>query len=106
DANYGGARLRDVLLEALPAAYRQTLIALDEATKELQDLFARRALPHILGYSSMAATAGAFPIPWVDLLILPGIQTRMIYHLANLYGQPLSAQRFLELAGSLGMGMV
>jgi uncharacterized protein (DUF697 family) len=105
EPNYGGERMREVLLEALPAGYRQTLITLDEATKELQDLFARRALPHILGYSSLAATAGAIPIPWVDLLILPGIQTRMIYHLAQLYGQPLSAQRFMEMASTLGMGM-
>ena len=33
--------LPPVLLEALPAGYRQTLITLDEATRELQDLFAR-----------------------------------------------------------------
>ena len=106
DPNYGGERLREVLLEALPAAYRHTLITLEEATRELQDLYARRALPHILGYSSLAATAGAIPIPWVDLLVLPGIQTRMIYHLAEMYGQPLSGRRFLELASTLGMGMV
>jgi uncharacterized protein (DUF697 family)/predicted GTPase len=103
---YGGEHLRGVLLDALPAAYRQTLLTLEQATKELQDLFARRALPHIVGYSTLAASAGAIPIPWVDLLILPGIQTQMIYHLARLYGQPLSGQRFLELAGTLGMGMV
>src|SRR5262249_58615493 len=78
----------------------------DEATSELQDLFARHALPHILGYSSLAASAGAIPVPWVDLLIIPGIQTRMIYHLARLYGQPLKGERFLELASTLGMGMV
>jgi uncharacterized protein (DUF697 family) len=106
DPSYGGQRLREVLLEALPAAYRQTLITLEEATRELQDLFARRALPHILGYSSLAATAGAIPIPWVDMLVLPGIQTRMIYHLAEMYGQPLSGRRFLELASTLSMGMV
>src|SRR5262249_37489451 len=56
--------------------------------------------------SSLSATAGAIPIPWVDLLVLPGIQTRMIYHLAQLYGQPLKGERFLELASTLGMGMV
>jgi uncharacterized protein (DUF697 family)/predicted GTPase len=106
EPHYGGERLRGVLLEALPAAYRQTLIALEQASKELQDLFAKRALPHILGYSSLAASAGAIPVPWVDLLILPGIQTQMIYRLARLYGQPLSGQRFLELASTLGMGMV
>jgi uncharacterized protein (DUF697 family) len=105
-AHYGGQRLHDVLLEALPAGYRQTLIALDQATSQLKDAYAERALPHILGYSSLAATAGAFPIPWVDLLILPGIQTRMIYHLAKMYGQPMKGRRFLELASTLGMGML
>jgi len=66
DPNYGGQRVREVVLEALPAGYRQTLITLDEATRELQDFYARLALPHILGYSSLAASAGAIPIPWVD----------------------------------------
>jgi uncharacterized protein (DUF697 family) len=106
DPDYGGAHLKEVLLEALPAAYRQTLLTLDEATHELQDLYARHALPHIVAYSSLAASAGAIPIPWLDLLVLPGIQTRMIYHLARLYGQPLRAERFLELAGTLGLGVL
>lgn len=103
---FGGQHLKDALLKSLPEAYRQTLIQLEESTGSLQDLYARRALPHIMGFSSLAATAGAIPIPWVDLLIVPGIQTRMIYHLAKLYGQPLEGQRFLELAGTLGLGML
>ena len=91
EPHYGGEQLKQTLLDVLPAAYRQTLLTLDEASRELKDFYARRVLPHIVGYSTLAATAGAFPIPWVDLLILPGIQTRMIYHLAQFYGQPLSA---------------
>lgn len=106
DPNYGGSRLQESIIEALPAAYRQTLINLEQATHSLQDYFERRALPHILGFSSLAATAGAIPIPWVDLFILPGIQTQMIFHLARLYGQPLSGQRFLEMASTLGLGML
>ncbi|OAI54092.1 hypothetical protein AYO44_15460 [Planctomycetaceae bacterium SCGC AG-212-F19] len=106
EPNYGGERLKQTLLDVLPAAYRQTLLTLDEASRELQDFYARQALPHIVGYSTLAATAGAIPVPWLDLLILPGIQTQMIAHLARLYGQPLSAPRFLELAGTLGLGMV
>jgi uncharacterized protein (DUF697 family) len=106
DPNYGGERLTQVLLEVLPAAYRQTLLTLEEAKRELQDLYSRSALPHILGYSTLAATAGAIPIPWLDLLVLPVIQSRMIYHLAKFYGQPLSATRFLELASTLGLGML
>jgi uncharacterized protein (DUF697 family) len=106
EANYGGDLLKETLLSALPGAYRQTMITLDEATHELQDLYARHALPHIMGYSTLAASAGAIPIPWLDLFIIPGIQTRMVYHLARFYGQPLSANRFLELAGSMGLGVV
>jgi uncharacterized protein (DUF697 family)/predicted GTPase len=106
EPNYGGEELKAVLLNVLPAAYRQTLLNLGEATRSLQDLFAQQALPHIVGYSTLAATAGAIPIPWLDLLVLPGIQARMIYHLAQLYGQPLSGTRFLELASTLGLGLV
>lgn len=106
DPAYGGHELKQAVLDVLPEAYRQTLLTLNEATEALDDLFARRTLPHIAGYSTLAATAGAIPVPWVDLLILPGIQTRMIYHLARLYGQPLTATRFLELAGTLGSGIV
>jgi uncharacterized protein (DUF697 family)/predicted GTPase len=103
--DYGGAQLKDKIIELLPAAYRQTLLTLERSISDLEELFAVRSLPHILGYSTLAATAGAFPIPWVDLLILPAIQTHMIYHLAQLYGQPLSAGRFLEIAGTLGIGI-
>jgi uncharacterized protein (DUF697 family) len=106
DVNYGGERFKQVLQDLLPEAYRRSILTLEETTHELQGIYARRALPHIAGYSSLAATAGAIPIPWLDLLILPGIQTRMIYHLAQLYGQPLTGTRFLELASTLGLGLL
>jgi uncharacterized protein (DUF697 family) len=103
---YGGDQLKKVLLELLPAGFRHTVLTLDEVTRQLQDLYARQALPRILGYSTLAATAGAIPIPLLDLLILPGLQSRMIFHLARFYGQPLSGARFLELASTLGLGVV
>ena len=106
DPQYGGERLRQVLLESLPAAMRQSLLMLDETTHDLQDLYARLALPHILGYSSLAASAGAVPLPLIDLMLISGIQTRMVYVLAELYGQPLTAKRFLEVAGTLGFGIL
>jgi uncharacterized protein (DUF697 family) len=106
DPHYGGPQLRQTLLDVLPGALRQTLLSLDEAQDELQDLFARQALPHILGYSSLAATAGAVPIPLVDLVLISGIQSRMVYDLARVYGQPLTGQRFLEIASTLGLGML
>src|SRR5262245_38211469 len=47
DSSYGGAHFKETLIEALPEAYRQTLLKLDEATRSLQNLMERRALPHI-----------------------------------------------------------
>jgi uncharacterized protein (DUF697 family) len=106
DPDYGGAQLRQDLLESLPAAFRQSLLSLDEANRELQDFFAGQALPHILAYSSLAASAAALPVPIVDLVLLSGVQSRMVYHLARLYAQPLTGQRFLEIASTLGLGML
>ncbi len=90
----------------MPSTYRQTLVALDQATGELRDAFMRQALPIILAYSYLATGAGAIPIPFVDLLLLPGIQVKMVMELAELHGQPLTGERFTELATTLGLGMV
>ena len=106
EPNFGGDALKGELVKLLPKAFRQSLLMLDEARNGLDDAFSRHVLPHILGYSSLAATAGAVPIPFLDLLLLPAIQARMIYHLAQVYGQPLTGARFLEVAGSLGLGLL
>ena len=106
DPDYGGEFLKQALLQALPAAYRQTLLRLKEATEALKDVHLRHAVPVIIGFSSLAATAGAIPIPFVDLFLLPGIQTRMVNQLAQMYGQPMTAERFKELATSLGIGIL
>jgi uncharacterized protein (DUF697 family) len=104
DPNYGGEQLKQALLDHLPAAYRQTLVTLDRATREFRDRHTRKAMPVILGYCALASAAGAVPIPWIDLLLLPGIQSRMIAHLAERSGRPLDGKRFAELAASVGLG--
>jgi len=106
DTDYGGEHLKQTILNFLPKAYRQSLSRATELSTTLKDLHQKHAGPVILGYSSLAATAGAIPIPFVDLVLLPAVQTRMVYHLAKIYGQEMSAVRFLELAGSLGMGLL
>jgi len=106
DPAYGGDELKQALLLALPGAYRQTLLRLKDATDALKDVHLRHAVPIILGYSSMAASAGAVPVPFLDLIIIPGVQSRMVTHLAQLYGQPMTAERFKEVAASLGVGIL
>ena len=106
DPNFGGPELRASIHNHLPRAYRQTLLTLDSETHEFRDEALRRAMPTIISYSTLAAGAGAIPIPFVDLLLLPGIQAKMVSDLAELYGQPLTAERFWEIASSLGTGVL
>lgn len=106
EPNYGGEQLKQTLLKVLPSAYRQTLLRLKEATDVLKDAHLRHALPVIMGYSSVAGTAGAVPLPFVDLVLLPGIQAKMANHLAQIYGQPMTAERYKEIAAAVGVGMV
>ena len=106
DPDYGGQLLRQTLLELLPAAFRQTLLSLGAASRHLQEFHAKEAMPFILAYSSLAASTAALPAPVVDFLLLSAIQSRMLYHLARLYGQPLTAHRFLEIASTLGLGLL
>ncbi|HJZ57900.1 MAG TPA: DUF697 domain-containing protein [Gemmataceae bacterium] len=106
DPNYGGEYLKQALLQMLPDAYRQTLLRLKEATDMLKDVHLRHAIPLIQGYASLAATAGAIPVPFVDLFMIPGIQGKMVNQLAQVYGQPMTAERFKQVAASLGIGLV
>ena len=38
--------------------------------------------------------------------MIPGIQARMVNQLAQVYGQPMTPERFKEVAASLGVGLV
>ncbi|MFQ3651477.1 MAG: DUF697 domain-containing protein [Gemmataceae bacterium] len=103
---YGGEQLKATLLELLPTAQAQVLQAVDQSLASIQDLYARKAMPTILAYSTMAATAGAVPVPLVDTALLAGVQSAMLHQLAKLYGQPLTRERLAELAAALGIGFV
>ena len=96
---FGGPRLEATLIEMLPAACRQTLLHLD-VRKSLRDLTEKQALPKIIAYSSLAATAAATPLPWVDIPAVMGIQTRLIYLLADLYDQKMNVDMLTKMVGA------
>jgi uncharacterized protein (DUF697 family) len=59
-------------------------------------------MPYVLSYSSMAATAGAVPLPWIDIPLVMAIQSRLVTKLASLYGQPVTAGSLASLSGIMG----
>lgn len=106
EQHYGGDAIKSQMLALLPESYRESLSRMGEALKLLKDLHQQHAGPIIASYASMAASAAALPVPFVDLALLPAVQVRMVYHLSKLYDQELSTARILELAGSLGIGLL
>ena len=97
---FGGRRLEEALIEVLPAACRQALLHLDDVRRSLADLTARQALPTIIKYSSLAATAAATPLPLVDIPAVMALQTRLIYVLADLYDQQMNIELLTKMAGA------
>ncbi len=102
EPRFGLDRLENTLQGALPKAFRQTLLQLHDVREQLQDLTERQAWPIILSYSSLAATAAATPLPWADIPVVLGLQTRLIYRLAKLYGQEMRSDELIKMAGALG----
>lgn len=98
-------RLKQVLVNVLPEAYGRTLVQLNQAMKDLSDLTQRKATSIILASATAASGVSAIPVPWIDLPVVTGIQTHMVYELGELYGQKVSSRRFWELAGAVGAGM-
>ena len=99
---FGGERLDRALVAALPEAYRQAFLSLQEVRSSLQNLTLKKALPLIVTYSSLAATAAALPTPWIDIPVVMGLQTHLVYRLAELYGQRLETDLLLKMAGAVG----
>lgn len=106
DPNYGGTMLKSVLLDALPGALRTTFGRVSEIGDSLKALHLKQAMPVILGYSTLAGSAGAIPVPFLDLLLLPAIQARMIHQIATIYEEPMTGQQFLQAVRALGLGIV
>ncbi|SFI53257.1 GTPase family protein [Planctomicrobium piriforme] len=102
DPTFGGPRLKNAIIEALPGAYRQTLLQLDEVVAPLKDYTWKKALPVILGTSTLAATAAAIPLPWVDIPVVMGLQTHLAYKLARIHRQRLDAATIAKVTGHLG----
>jgi len=106
DPFYGRDALLDALGEAHPHAVYQTLQQLPALTRELKSLHFRQAQPHIIAYACAAGAVGAAPLPIADLPIISALQLKMLHTIASIYRQQLRMQTFLELASTVGLGIL
>jgi uncharacterized protein (DUF697 family) len=102
DPDFGGCRLKQAILDRLPQAYRQALLALDELRIEGESTRKQQARWQVLASSALAGTAGAVPVPWVDIPAILGIQAHLAVKIAKIYDQELTAARWAILSSAVG----
>ncbi len=103
--DFGGLRLKEVILQRLPHAYRQALLSLT-AIDNAKSYRQRRSHWQVLASSALAASAGAIPIPWVDIPAVLAIQAHLAHKLAKIYGQELTAAQWAILSSAAGSRIV
>ncbi|QDS87671.1 hypothetical protein EC9_18500 [Rosistilla ulvae] len=102
DPDFGGPRLRQAILQYLPHAYRQALLSLGMEDQGHRSKRQRRARWQVLASSSLAATAGAVPVPWVDIPVVLAIQSHLAMRLGKIYEQELTASHWAALSSAAG----
>ena len=99
---FGGDRLKTAIIELLPDAYRQAILQMDDLNQSLVKAQEARVAPVILAHSLLAASAAVVPIPWVDIPLVLGVQSRLAYKLASMNNQKLDAATISRVSASLG----
>lgn len=102
DPNYGGQRLKQTILEYLPHAYRQSLLTLNEPDARPLSSRQKRVRWHVLASSALAATAGAVPLPWVDIPAVLAIQGYLAVRISKIHHQEISAADWTVISSVAG----
>jgi uncharacterized protein (DUF697 family) len=102
DPNFGGQRLKQAILDYLPQAYRQALLSLHDIDRPPRSALQQRARWQVLASSALAATAGAVPLPWVDIPAVLGIQAHLAVKLSKIYEQELTPKHWAVLSSAAG----
>ncbi|WP_442505195.1 YcjF family protein [Novipirellula sp. SH528] len=102
DPNFGGDRLKNAILAQLPLAYRQAILTLNDTESNNASARQTRARWQVLASSALAGTAGAVPVPWVDIPVVLGIQTHLAMKIAKIYEQEITPARWAVLSSAAG----
>ncbi len=102
DPDFGGSRLKQSILEQLPYAYRQALMALKDSSSKGRPSRRQQVRWQILASSALAGSAGAVPVPWVDIPVVLAIQAHLAVKIAKIHQEELTAARWAILSSAAG----
>ena len=97
--NYGLNALWDTIETVLPAGMIGLLRG-TEQHKELLDLHARQAHPHIIGYALLTIGTGAIPLAGLPLVL--AMQAKLFHSIASIYGLELTRTLYTEFTALMG----
>jgi uncharacterized protein (DUF697 family) len=101
--DYGREALAEAIAEVGPHALRALFERDAEMIAQLRDTYFSVAHPQIVGHAIAAGMASAVPAPGVSTAASLAIVGKMFQTLASIYGQTLTPQIVVEMAGCLGV---
>ncbi len=99
---YGLDALWQTLSETVPLGWITALQRTEQIQQDLQAAYSRAIQPHLMAYSIAAGSAGAIPIPFVDIPLVTLIQAKLFHTIASIYNQELTKERIAEISSVLG----
>ena len=97
--DYGLHALWDTIETVLPAGMLGLLRG-TEQHKEMLDLHARQAHPHIVGYALLNIGMGAIPLAGIPLVLT--VQAKLFHSIASIYGLEMTSTLYTEFATLMG----
>lgn len=101
---YGIEALWNAIETALPLGLRQLLIQSSTQSGVLNDIYAKHAHPHIVGYAISTGLLAATPLPLVTVPLVIAAQGKLFHSIASIYGLPLTRRSISEIASAIGIG--
>ncbi len=103
---YGVEALWEAIHDSVPDGIWAMLREMRAVRKQLSNEFFRVAHRQVLAHSIVAAGAGAFPVPAIDLSLTLAVQAKMFHALASVYQQSISVAQMAEVSSALGTGFL
>lgn len=101
---YGLEALWSAIETVLPLNLRQMLKRNQQFADQLNDVYVKRAYPHVVGYALSSGVAALTPIPLVGIPLVIAVQSKLLHSIASIYGLTLTKRSVSEILGAIGIG--
>jgi uncharacterized protein (DUF697 family) len=102
--HYGLDELWTKIESMLPLGLMSMLRGSKEQTYALNNVYAKHAHPHVIGYAISSGLLALTPVPGVDVPLVIAAQGKLFHSIASIYGLSLTRRSVYEVASAVGIG--